>query len=183
MPDLGLPKHSNQRLTAKQEDFCRKFMELKSASDAYRSVYSAEKSKKETVHRRASELLDNSKVAARLDELRAQADKHVEITLGEVSGALREALTMALERGQTGSAVAAANGLAKLGGLIVEQQRIENVDANEAHLEALRELAAAPAPAPEPEPAPEPPEPAPEPAVGTPHLLDITPESDDAVRH
>ena len=120
-------------------------------------------------------MLDNSKVAARLDELRAQADKHVEITLGEVSGALREALTMARERGQTGSAVAAANGLAKLGGLIVEQQRIENVDANEAHLEALRELAAAPAP--------EPAKPAPEPAVGTPHTLDITPESDDAVRH
>ena len=183
MPDLGLPKHSNQRLTAKQEDFCRKFMELKSASDAYRAAYSAENSKKETVHRRASELLDNSKVAARLDELRAQVTKHVEITLGEVSGALREALTMALERGQTGSAVAAANGLAKLGGLIVDQQRVENVDANEAHLDALRELAAAPAPAPAPDPAPEPAEPAPEPAVGTPHTLDITPESGGVVRH
>jgi hypothetical protein len=184
MPDLGLKKHANQRLTAKQEAFCRKFMELKSASDAYRSVYSAEKSKKETVHRCATELLDNPKIAARLDELRAQVTKHVEITLGEVSGALREALTMALERGQTGSAVAAANGLAKLGGLIVDQQRVENVDANEAHLDALRELAAAPAPAPEPaEPAPEPAEPAPEPAVGTPHTLDITPESGGVVRH
>ena len=180
MPDLGLKKHANQRLTAKQEDFCRKFMEMKSASDAYRASYSAENSKKETVHRRATELLDNSKVAARLDELRAQADKHTEITLGEVSKALRQALTMALERGQTGSAVAAANGLAKLGGLIVDQQRIENVDANEAHLEALRDLAAAPA---APDPTPEPAESEPEPAVGTPHLLDITPGSDGVVRH
>ena len=180
MPDLGLPKHSNQRLTAKQEAFCRKFMELKSASDAYRSAYSAENSKKETVHRRASELLDNSKVAARLDELRAQADKHVEITLGEVSGALREALTMALERGQTGSAVAAANGLAKLGGLIVDQQRIENVDANEAHLEALRDLAAAPA---APDPTPEPAELEPEPAIGTPNIIDITQASGNSIRH
>ena len=176
MPDLGLPKHSNQRLTAKQEDFCRKFMELKSASEAYRAAYSAENSKKETVHRCATALLDNPKVAARLDELRAQADKHVEITLGEVSGALREALTMALERGQTGSAVAAANGLAKLGGLIVDQQRVENVDANEAHLEALRELAAAPVTPPAPAPVVPP-------AAEVPQILDIAPESDDTVRH
>jgi len=182
MPDLGLPKHSNQRLTAKQEDFCRKFMELKSASAAYRASYSAENSKKETVHRRASELLDNSKVAARLDELRAQADKHVEITLGEVSGALRQALTMALDRGQTGSAVAAANGLAKLAGLITDRQRIENVDANEAHLEALRELAAAPAAPASPSPAPAPTDPLPEQAEA-PQVFDITPNSDDTVRH
>jgi len=180
MPDLGLKKHANQRLTAKQEDFCRKFMEMKSASDAYRASYSAENSKKETVHRRATELLDNSKVAARLDELRAQADKHTEITLGEVSKALRQALTMALERGQTGSAVAAANGLAKLGGLIVDQQRIENVDANEAHLEALRDLAAAPA---APDPTPEPAESEPEPAVGTPNIIDITQASGNSIRH
>jgi hypothetical protein len=69
---------------------------------------------------------------------------------------------------------------AKLGALLVDQHRIENVDANEAHLEALRELAAAPVMPPAPEPTPDPVVP---PAAETPHILDITPESDDTVRH
>ena len=175
MPDLGLKKHANQRLTAKQEDFCRKFMELKSASDAYRAAYDAENSKKETVHRCATELLDNPKIAARLDELRSQAEKFTEITMGEVAGYLRRAFKVADEDRQSGNMSTAANGLAKLGALIVDQQRVENVDANEAHLEALRELAAAPAPEPAPEPVVPPAEAA--------HMLDTTPESDDAVRH
>ena len=74
----------------------------------------------------------------------------------------------------------AANGLAKLGALIVDQQKIENVDLNEAHLEALRELAAAPVMPPAPAPVPDPVVP---PAAKPPHVLDITPESDDTVRH
>jgi phage terminase small subunit len=180
MPDLGLPKHSNQRLTAKQEDFCRKFMELRSASEAYRASYSAENSKKETVHRCATALLDNPKVAARLDELRSQAEKFTEITMGEVAGYLRRAFKVADEDRQSGNMSTAANGLAKLGALIVDQQRVENVDANEAHLEALRELAAAPVTPPAPAPAPAPVVP---PAAEPPQILDITPESDATVRH
>ena len=49
-------------------------------------MYDAAGSKPETVHRRASELLDNGKVAARLDELRAGANKYTEITLEEAVG-------------------------------------------------------------------------------------------------
>ena len=138
---MGQSKHANQRLTPRQDDFCHKFLELKSASAAYREVYDAAGSKPETVHRRASELLDNGKVAARLDELRAKADQYTEITLEEVSGALRIALDQALDRGQSGAAVAAAMGLGKLGGLVTDRQRIETVDEGQAHLEALRELA------------------------------------------
>ena len=134
---MAQSKHANQRLTPKQDDFCHKFLELKSASAAYREVYDAAGSKPETVHRRASELLDNGKVAARLDELKAGANKYTEITLEEVSGALRTAL----DRGQSGAAVAAAMGLGKLGGLVTDRQRIETVDEGQAHLDALRELA------------------------------------------
>jgi hypothetical protein len=180
MPDLGLPKHANQRLTAKQEDFCRKFMELRSASEAYRAAYDAENMKRETVHRNASALLSNSKVATRLDELRAEQEIFVPITLDEVAGGLRQAWKVAVEQGHSGHMSLAANSLAKLGGLIVDQQKIENVDANEAHLEALRELAAAPVMPPAPAPTPDPVVP---PAAKPPHILDITPESDDAVRH
>ena len=88
---MSQSKHANQRLTPKQDDFCRKFLELKSASAAYREVYDAAGSKPETVHRNATTLLNNSKVATRLDELRAKADQYTGITLEEVSGALRTA--------------------------------------------------------------------------------------------
>ena len=140
MPDLGLPKHSNQRLTPKQDDFCHKFLELKSASAAYRASYNAANSKPETVHRCATDLLNNPKVAARLDELRAGATKYTEITLEEVSNALRSALEMALDSGQSSAATQAAMGLGKLGGLVTDRQRIETVDEGQAHLDALREL-------------------------------------------
>ena len=131
----------NQRLTPKQDDFCHKFLELKSASAAYRAAYDAEKSRPETVHRNATTLLNNTKVATRLDELRAKADQYTEITLEEVSTALRTALDMALDSGQSSAATAAAMGLGKLGGLVTDRQRIETVDEGQAHLDALQELA------------------------------------------
>ena len=131
----------NQKLTPKQDDFCHKFLELKSASAAYRASYNAANSKPETVHRCATDLLNNPKIAARLDELRAGATKYTEITLEEVSTALRTALEMALESGQSSAATQAAMGLGKLGGLVTDRQRIETVDEGQAHLDALRELA------------------------------------------
>ena len=131
----------NQRLPPKQDDFCHKFLELKSASAAYRAAYDAEKSRPETVHRNAAALLNNNKIITRLDELRAKADQYTEITLEEVSTALRTALEMALDSGQSSAATAAAMGLGKLGGLVTDRQRIETVDEGQAHLDALQELA------------------------------------------
>ena len=130
----------NQKLTPRQDDFCRLFLELKSASAAYRSAYSAENSKPATVHRNAAALLNNNKIITRLDELRAGAAQYTEITLEEVSNALRSALEMALESGQSSAATQAAMGLGKLGGLVTDRQRIETVDEGQAHLDALREL-------------------------------------------
>jgi len=86
-------------------------------------------------------LLNNNKTVTRLDELRAKADQYTEITLEEVSAALRTALEMALESGQSSAATQAAMGLGKLGGLVTDRQRIETVDEGQAHLDALRELA------------------------------------------
>ena len=131
----------NQRLTPKQDDFCHKFLELKSASAAYRAAYDAEKSRPETVHRNAAALLNNNKIITRLDELRAKADQYTEITLEEVSTALRTALDMALDSGQSSAATAAAMGLGQLGGLVTDRQRIETVDEGQAHLDALQEMA------------------------------------------
>ena len=131
---MSKSKYTNQRPTPKQKAFCHKFLELKSASTAYREVYDAAKRKPETVHRNATTLLNNNKVSARFDKLRAKASAYAETTLEEVSGALRTALDQALERDQSGAAMAAAMGLGKRGGLVTDRSRIETVDEGQAHL-------------------------------------------------
>ena len=59
------------KLTPKQESFCLAYLETGNASEAYRTSYDASKMKPDTVHRSSKELLDNPKITARLQELRA----------------------------------------------------------------------------------------------------------------
>lgn len=62
-------KHNN--LTLKQEAFCQAYIKYGDASKAYREVYSFKNMKTEVIHVRACELLKNSKVAVRVEELKA----------------------------------------------------------------------------------------------------------------
>lgn len=57
-------------LTAKQEKFVQCIIEGMSQADAYRSAYSAKRMSDKTIHEAASRLLKDSKIAARLTELR-----------------------------------------------------------------------------------------------------------------
>lgn len=59
--------------TPKQEAFCLAYLKTGNASEAYRLSYNAGKMKPETVNRKAKELLDNGKIAARLNELNSAA--------------------------------------------------------------------------------------------------------------
>lgn len=61
------------KLTQKQEAFCIAYIECGNASDAYRSAYNSENMKPETVNRKAKELTDNGKIAARIKELNSKA--------------------------------------------------------------------------------------------------------------
>lgn len=60
-------------LTAKQEAFCLAYLETGNASEAYRMAYDAKNMKPATVNRKAKDLLDNGKIAARLEELNKSA--------------------------------------------------------------------------------------------------------------
>jgi len=57
------------KLTPKQEGFCLSYIETGNASEAYRLNYDAENMKPATIKVKASELLNNGKVTARLAEL------------------------------------------------------------------------------------------------------------------
>ncbi|WP_020469710.1 terminase small subunit [Zavarzinella formosa] len=71
-------------LTPKQEAFCLKYIELGNASEAYRQSYDAKKATDKTIWEAASRLLTDSKVAARVEELKLAAIKRHEVTVSRV---------------------------------------------------------------------------------------------------
>ena len=112
-------------LTIKQEKFAQLVVELGDNSKAYRGAYDASRMKPESVHRKARELIENVKVAARIEELRAEAAKAHRCTVESLLLELEETRVSALNREtpQCGAAVAATMGKAKLCGL--DKQLVE----------------------------------------------------------
>lgn len=76
------------RLTKKQEAFAVTYIQTGNATEAYRNAYTPKKMASKTINEAASRLLKDSKISARIDELRAPALKAtgltVERTLREV---------------------------------------------------------------------------------------------------
>lgn len=113
------------RLTPKQEKFCLQYVELGNASDAYRSAYDCENMRQETINRNAFALLENNKIAARLDDLRAEAAKRNEVTVDSLMAELEEARQLALQMANPAAMVSATMGKAKITGFdkkIVQHQ-------------------------------------------------------------
>ncbi|CNF25929.1 Terminase small subunit [Yersinia nurmii] len=106
-------------LTQKQETFCQAYIETGNASEAYRTAYAADKMKPESVNRKAKELLDNGKIAARIAELQGEIKQRHNVTIDSLIKELEEARQSALtaETPQSSAAVAATMGKAKLTGL------------------------------------------------------------------
>lgn len=71
-------------LTPKQEAFSVAMLTAASASDAYRSVYSASRMTPKQVHEEASKLLASPKVSQRVAELRAKAAEKAVLTEARV---------------------------------------------------------------------------------------------------
>jgi phage terminase small subunit len=66
-----------KELTPKQEQFVLAYIETSNASEAYRRAYSTAKMKPETINEAASRLMADSKVNARISELRSAAASRV----------------------------------------------------------------------------------------------------------
>ena len=89
-------------------------------SDAYRQAgYKTDSMKPATLHRKAKAMMDKSKIAARLAELREPIVKRHNVTVDSLMVELEEARKAALgaETPQSSAAVAAKMGKAKLCGL------------------------------------------------------------------
>ncbi len=111
-------------MTPKQEKFCQLYIELGNASEAYRRSYHARGMSTASVNRKAKELLDNGKIAARLDQMRAaHAERHA-VTVDDVARMLREDREFARQHAKPSACVAATMGLAKLYGHLTDKAEI-----------------------------------------------------------
>ncbi|MDE2421632.1 MAG: terminase small subunit [Gammaproteobacteria bacterium] len=104
-------------LTLKQEAFCKAYIELGNATEAYRQSYDAVKMQPATVNRKAKELIDNGKIAARLDELRAEHLERHNVTIDSLIIELEDARKTAKDNMNPSAMVSATMGKAKLMGL------------------------------------------------------------------
>lgn len=103
-------------LTIKQELFAQRYVETGNASEAYRQAYGS-KGKPETVAPNASRLLASSKVAARVEQLRAALLHEHKVTISSLLGELEEARLVGKGKGQAAAMVQATLGKARLAGL------------------------------------------------------------------
>lgn len=104
-------------LTLKQEYFVKAYIETGNASEAYRIAYDADKMKAETIHRKASELMNNGKIRARLNELQTEHKERHNMTVDDLIKELDEAREIAKENGNPTAMISAVMGKAKLLGL------------------------------------------------------------------
>ena len=133
------------RLTIKQERFARKYVSNGgNASQAYRDVYNASKMSEKSIGRMAHAVKENLKVAAKIEEIKAEQSDFQQITLEEVGAGLRRAATLAEKTGNTTAMASALEKLGRLAGLFVEKQRVTHESDSEKHLSTLQNLAAAP---------------------------------------
>lgn len=108
-------------LTPKQESFCLAYVETGNASEAYRRAYDAQRMKPESINRKAKEVIDNGKIAARLEELKSELVERHRVTADDIAEMLREDRAFAQKCETPAAAVSATLGLAKLYGLITDR--------------------------------------------------------------
>jgi phage terminase small subunit len=109
-------------LTAKQEAFCQAVVQGIGQADAYRMSYAVKKMKPGAVDVEASRLMDNPKVAHRLQELRAPVVEKVRYGIEQAMDEAMEAFKVAKGKEQGGAMVAAVQLRAKLNGLLIEKR-------------------------------------------------------------
>lgn len=72
-------------LTPKQEAFAHHYVQTGNASEAYRASYDSSRMKMESVHRKAHDLVQNVKVASRVQELQAAQLRDVDVTATDIA--------------------------------------------------------------------------------------------------
>lgn len=115
-------------LTSKQEKFCQGVIKGLSYSDAYREAYDAKKMKAETINRNAASLMQNNKIATRVEELKKETTLGIKYTVEDSFNNLSMIQKMALDYGNLPTALKAEELKGKLKGLYIEKKEITGID-------------------------------------------------------
>ena len=108
-------------LTPKQEKFCLTYLETGNASEAYRQVYNTSKMKKTTIGRKAFELLENCKITAKINELKAPAIEKAEFTVENHLNRLAALRDQAFKAGNYAAAIRAEELRGKVAGFYTDR--------------------------------------------------------------
>jgi phage terminase small subunit len=108
-------------LTPKQESFCLSYIETGNASEAYRRSYDVKKATPDSINRMAKALIDNVKIASRIDELKSVHVERHNVTVDTIRAMLLEDREFARELETPAAAVSATMGMAKLYGLLTDK--------------------------------------------------------------
>ncbi|QEQ88659.1 terminase small subunit [Pseudomonas sp. p99-361] len=112
-----MERKAKRRFTDKMELFCLAYVETGNASEAYRRSYNTSNMADKTAQREGYNLLQNSLVQARIEELRIKVMERHEITVDTLLAELEEARLLGKETGKASAMVTASMGKAKLLGL------------------------------------------------------------------
>ena len=116
-------------LTPKQEKFAQCVAEGMSQADAYRSSYNCKPTtKSDTIINKASELMRNGYITARVDELRKPIIAKVRMTLESHLEDLQRLRNMAVKAEQFGAAITAEVARGKAAGLVVSKTELTGAD-------------------------------------------------------
>jgi len=109
------------KLTSKQEGFCQSIVKGASLSDAYRENYNIGKMKGDSINRLAHGVMENVKVASRVEELRQPAVDKLLLSHEDHIRTLKKLRDEAAEFGQYGAAIKAEENCGKVAGLYVQK--------------------------------------------------------------
>lgn len=113
-------------LTFQQEKFAQGVVKGLSQSDAYRAAYKTQNMKADTIHQAASRLMVDSKVAARLAELREPVAQRVDMSVHAHVSRLARIRDAALEAGDHGPATRAEIAIGQVAGHYVQKVELTN---------------------------------------------------------
>lgn len=115
---------TEKKLTARQEAFCRAYVETGNASEAYRLSFSTENMKDTTIRCRAYDLMKEDRIVNRIKKIqKTHVDRH-EITMDSILTELSDAFAIAKEDRAPAAMISATMSKAKLLGFLVEKKDV-----------------------------------------------------------
>ena len=113
-------------LTPKMERFAQEVASGKSQAEAYRIAYDAKNMGANTIHSKASILMADDRVRARVDEIRMPVIQSKRLTLENHLEDLKALRNMAIKEGKLSAAINAEIARGKAAGVAIERLEVEH---------------------------------------------------------